>query len=78
APAEAKFLIVGYADKATGSAAGNEILSRKRAESVRECLVNEFGVPLSRLDVSWKGGVGNMFYDDPALSRVVIITPKDK
>lgn len=77
APADAKFMIIGYADKATGSAEINEILSRKRAESVRSCLVNEFGVPVSRLDISWKGGVGNMFYDDPALSRVVIITPKN-
>lgn len=78
APEGSKFLIVGYADKATGSAEINEILSRERAESVRECLVKEFGVPVSRLDISWKGGVGNMFYDDPALSRVVIITPKNK
>lgn len=74
-PKGAKFMIIGYADKATGSPEINEILSRKRAESVRECLVNEFDVPLSRLDISWKGGVDNMFYDDPALSRVVIITP---
>lgn len=56
----------------------NEILSRERAESVRDCLVNEFGVPASRLNVSWKGGVGNMFYNDPALSRVAIITPDTK
>lgn len=77
APAEAKFMIVGYADKSTGSADVNEILSRKRAESVRACLVNEFGVDVNRLEVNWKGGVGNMFYDDPSLSRVVIITPKN-
>ncbi len=76
-PAQARFLIVGYADKATGSAEINEILSRKRAESVRDCLIKEFGVPESRLDISWKGGVGNMFYDDPSLSRVVIISPKN-
>lgn len=76
-PAETKYLIVGYADKATGSAEINEILSRKRAESVRACLVNEFGVPASRLEINWKGGVGNMFYDDPALSRVVILSPQN-
>ncbi len=75
-PKDAKYMIIGYADNSTGSAEINEILSRKRAESVRECLVNEFDVPVSRLDISWKGGVGNMFYDDPSLSRVVIITPK--
>lgn len=71
-----KFNIIGYADKATGNPEINEALSRARAESVRECLVNEFGIPASRLDVAWKGGVGNMFYNDPALSRVVIVTSK--
>lgn len=76
--ADSKYMIIGYADKSTGSPEINEILSRERAESVRSCLVNEFGVPVSRLEVSWKGGVGNMFYDDPALSRVVIITPVKK
>lgn len=73
-----KYTIIGYADKATGNPEINEILSRERAESVRDCLVNEFGVPASRLNVSWKGGVGNMFYNDPALSRVAIITPDTK
>lgn len=78
APKNVKFTIIGYADKATGTPEVNEILSRKRAESVRSCLVNEFNVPVSRLDVSWKGGVGNMFYDDPALSRVVIVKAGSK
>lgn len=73
-----KFMITGYADKATGNAEINEILSRARAESVRSCLVNEFGIPANRLEISWKGGVGNMFYNDPALSRVVIISPVKK
>jgi len=69
-----RYKIVGYADKATGNPQINEILSRSRAESVRDCLVNEFGIPASRFEVSWRGGVGNMFYDEPALSRIVIIT----
>lgn len=42
--------------------------------SVPYYLVNEFGIAADRLDVSWSGGVGNMFFDDPSLSRVVIIT----
>ena len=37
-----------------------------------DCLVNEFGVSGSQLRVDHKGGVGNMFYDDPRLSRAVI------
>lgn len=71
---KSRFSVIGYADKATGNAEINEVLSRERAQSVRDYLVNEFGIAADRLDVSWSGGVGNMFFDDPSLSRVVIIT----
>lgn len=71
----AKFYVIGYADKSTGTPEVNEVLSRARAESVRACLVNEFGVNPACLDTEWKGGVDNMFYNDPNLSRVVIISP---
>jgi len=74
-PAETRFAVVGYADKATGNEEINANLSRQRAESVRDYLVNEFNIPADRLETSWKGGVGNMFLDDPSLSRVVIISP---
>lgn len=50
----------------------NDKLSRKRAEAVYECLTKEFGVPESLLEIGHKGGVENMFYDDPALSRAAI------
>lgn len=75
-PAKTVFNVIGYADKATGNAEINETLSRERAQSVRECLVKEFGIAADRLNVSWNGGVGNMFFDDPSLSRVVIISAK--
>ena len=55
-----------------GSKRVNERLSKERAEAVYDCLVNEFGVSGSQLRVDHKGGVGNMFYDDPRLSRAVI------
>lgn len=70
-----KFNIIGYADKATGNAAINEELSRLRAESVRSYLVNNYGVNADRLNVSWMGGVDNMYYNDPSLSRIVIVSP---
>lgn len=73
-PKGSVYSVIGYADKSTGNAEINETLSRERAQSVRECLVNEFGIPADRLNVKWNGGVGNMFFDDPALSRVVIIS----
>lgn len=70
---EKVFTVTGYADKGTGSAEYNMKLSKKRAEAVRDLMVNEFGVPASQLKVDYKGGVGNMFYDDAKLSRVAIV-----
>lgn len=67
------YTITGYADKGTGSAEYNMKLSKKRAEAVRDVLVNEFNVPASQLKVDYKGGVGNMFYNDAQLSRVAIV-----
>lgn len=67
------FTICGYADNATGSAETNERLSKARAEAVYDALVNEFNVPASQLKIDYKGGVGNMFYDDAKLSRAVIV-----
>lgn len=66
------YTITGYADAGTGSKRINERLSKRRAEAVRDCLVKEFGVSESQLRVDYKGGVDNMFYDDPRLSRAVI------
>lgn len=70
------YTITGYADKGTGSQKTNERLSKERAEAVCDCLVNEFGVSKSQLKVEYKGGVDNMFYDNPRLSRVVITRSK--
>lgn len=66
------YTITGYADAATGSKKTNERLSRGRAEAVYKCLVEEFGVNKSQLKIDYKGGVENMFYNDPRLSRAVI------
>ena len=70
---EAVYVITGYADAGTGSEDYNERLSKARAEAVYDCLVNEFGVKKSQLKIDYKGGVENMFYDDPRLSRAVIM-----
>ena len=66
------YTVTGYADRGTGDAATNERLSRERAEAVYECLTKEFGVPAKMLRIDYKGGVENMYYDDPRLSRAVI------
>ena len=72
----AVYTITGYADAGTGSKKINKRLSKERAEAVYDCLVNEFGVDKSQLKIDYKGGVENMFYDDPRLSRAVITTNK--
>lgn len=69
---KAVYTITGYADAGTGSKELNERLSRNRAQAVFDCLTKEFGVSASQLRMDYKGGVDNMFYDDPRLSRAVI------
>lgn len=66
------YIITGYADKGTGSVERNIVLSKNRARVVYECLVNEFGVSKKQLRIDHKGGVDNMFYNDPRMSRAVI------
>lgn len=70
------YTISGYADAATGNETINERLSKERAQVVYDCLVNEFGVKAKQLTVEHHGGVNNMFYDDPRLSRATIISVK--
>lgn len=67
------YSIVGFADKGTGSEKRNWWLSENRARVVYECLVNEFGINPKQLTTDYKGGVDNMYYDDPKLSRSVIV-----
>ena len=69
---ETVYTITGYADAGTGNSRGNERLSKERAENVYDCLVKEFGVKDKQLRIDYKGGVDNMFYNDPRLSRAVI------
>lgn len=66
------YVITGYADDSTGTPEINERLSRERAQAVADCLRREFKVPASVLTVDGMGGVGDMFYNDAALSRAVI------
>ena len=66
------YTITGYCDKGTGSVELNEKLSAARAETVYNTLINEFGISPKQLRTDHKGGVDNMFYDDPRLSRAVI------
>lgn len=70
------YKVTGYADKGTGTREINEKLSRERAKAIYDVLTREFDVSVSQLEVSYEGGVDNMFYDDPRLSRAVITIAK--
>ena len=71
---DTRYLVTGYADKHTGSVKRNEWLAKHRSENVYKVLTEQFGVPASQLILDDKGGVENMYYDDPQLSRSAIIT----
>ncbi len=70
------YTVTGYADKGTGTPEWNQELSKKRAEAAYKCLTEEFGVPASQLKIDYKGGVDDMFYNDPRCSRCVIVLPE--
>ncbi len=65
--------IVGYADKDTGSPDYNLALSKRRAEAVRDVLVNTYGIDTNRLEVA---GVGSDMqpYEQNNWNRIVIIS----
>ncbi len=64
--------LVGYADKETGTAKGNEKLSANRAKVVKERLV-KLGVEESRIMTAYKGDTVQPFAEN-AKNRVVICT----
>lgn len=66
-----KYKVAGYCDKATGSVAGNQKLSEKRAQAVYDALIAE-GVNANQLECVGFGGTDNMFGEN-FLNRVVIV-----
>jgi len=68
---DVKVVLTGYADKETGSAAGNWKLSEKRANAIAEALV-EAGIPAAQLSTAWKGDTEVPFEGaKPAQKRTV-------
>lgn len=66
-----KVTLKGYADKKTGNASYNKKLSVRRADAVKNVIVNKYGVSADRIDVL---GVGDteQLYSDNNWNRVVI------
>ena len=69
-----KYKVAGFADKATGSVAGNQTLSEKRAQAVYDALIAE-GISADRLEKVAMGGTDPMF-EKAYLNRVVIMEVK--
>lgn len=68
------FVVTGYADGKTEKNADK--LSKKRAEAVADALVEEFGISKDRIEINWKGGVEDLFFNSDNLNRVVMIEMK--
>ena len=71
------FVIEGHTD-ATGDGAYNMDLSRKRADAVKDFLVNEMGVSADRLQTVGKGATDLANAGDPGgpeNRRVVVVNP---
>lgn len=63
--------IVGYADKDTGTSEYNMGLSKRRAEAVRDALVNQYGINPDRLSINAEGS-NVQPYDVNNWNRIVI------
>ncbi len=63
--------IVGYADRDTGTSTYNMGLSQRRAEAVRNALVNDYGINPERLSISAEGSEVQP-YDVNSWNRIVI------
>lgn len=69
-------VIVGYADKDTGTADYNQGLSLRRANAVYDLLVNKYHIDAKRLSVKAEGSSVQPFSTND-WNRVVIFTPTD-
>lgn len=69
-----KLLIIGYADKNTGTSSYNLQLSRKRAEAVAAALVKQ-GISSHRVMINWVGDKEQP-YDQNEWNRVVIMVER--
>ena len=69
---DSKVRIVGYTDKATGTAAINERLSRERAQNVADLITGKYNIDKSRVNIQWEGQTNPPFSVDE-WNRAVIL-----
>ena len=70
---EQSIVIVGYADRNTGTPEYNMGLSKRRAEAVRDALVNKYGINPDRLAISAEGS-NKQIYDTNNWNRIVVFS----
>lgn len=68
---QSSYVVNGYADAATGTAAYNQKLARQRAEAVINVLVEKYGVDRDKLSVGTAEAVDS--FGEPILNRVVVV-----
>ncbi len=68
-------VIVGYADRDTGTAEYNMALSERRANAVADALVNNYGIDRNRLTIKYEGS-NEQPYQTNDWNRIVIFTQK--
>lgn len=58
---EAKIIVSGYADRGTGTAVVNNLVSKNRAENVTELLKTAYTIPADRIQTKWYGSRKQLF-----------------
>jgi outer membrane protein OmpA-like peptidoglycan-associated protein len=69
---QAKFIVNGYANKTSGTEEYNNALSKKRAVSVANTLIQKHAINFHRVQVRWFGG-GVQPHRVPTMNQVVIL-----
>lgn len=68
---DARLKLTGYADRATGTPAGNKKLSEKRAKAVYDAMVQKYRIDPSRIETSYLGDAEQPFTEND-WNRVVV------
>lgn len=69
---KAKIIVSGYADKATGTNAINETISKNRAVNVANTLISKYGISADRIMIKWYGSDVQP-YAEVVKNRLVIV-----
>lgn len=73
---DVRLTLRGYADKDTGTPEYNLDLSRRRADAVRDTLVNSYGIDAGRLSIDAEGSATQP-YGTNSWNRIVIFIPEN-